>query len=288
MAANSDSIIYSGAHGWRAESSSARMTTDTVFRLSGLMRPIVAVAALRVVDSGAMDLNSGMDELLPDRTAVVPRSRGGLRPTVGVDEDPPTVREIISRVADARGAVSSGEIAALARAIECRSGYRLEDYVRHQVLEPLEMTDTHFAAPASLWHRMAAIQHPVGPGVFQSISRLTVDPYALGSNRSALYSTPLDSMKFMRALLREDARLLSARSYQELAAIQGPPVSSRCVLNYFGAFNTYVWIDRASETTGLLYTQLFPHNHPKTMALFAEFQAMVLADNSWPDTTGAA
>jgi CubicO group peptidase (beta-lactamase class C family) len=262
MAANSESLIYSGAHGRRAESRSARMTTDTVFRLSSLVRPIIAVAALRAVDSGAMFLNSRMAAS--------------------------TIRERILRIADAREPVSNREIVALTHAIERGSGYRLEDYVHRQIFDPLGMTDTHFAAPASLWRRMADIQHPVAPGTFQSISRITVDPYALGSCRSALYSTPLDSMKFMRALLRADTRLLSARSHQELAAIQRPYVSPTHPLTYVGAFNTHVWIDKASETTGLLYTQLFPHNHPKITALFAEFQTMVLADSRWPHTTGAA
>jgi CubicO group peptidase (beta-lactamase class C family) len=287
VAANSDSVIYSGAHGWRTRSRAARMTTDTVFRSSSLVRPIIAVAALQLVESGAMDMDDRVDELLPELRRSAFRSRKLVDCTQVARPGAPTIRQMIVRISDARKTVDHGELAALRELIERSSGRRLEDYMRRRILEPLGMTDTHFAAPASLRRRMADIQHAVAPGAFQSISRITVDPYALGSSRTALYSTPLDSMKFMTAVLREDSRLLSVHGHRELAAGQAPR-SSRDALTYLGVFNTHLWIDKSSDTAGLLYTQLFPHNDPRVMALFDAFQTLVLAENGRPRTSGAA
>jgi methyl acetate hydrolase len=289
MAANGDRVVYSGAHGRRGGIGSARMTNDTLFQSSSLIRPIIAVAAMQVVDSGVVDLDSRIDELFPEVRRGASRSRkrpGRTPPTRGA---PPTMRQLILRVVDARETVSSSELATLCQVIERSSGRQLEAYVRRGILEPLEMIDTDFALAASLWWRMADVRHAVAPGTFQSISRITVDPYALGSSRSALYSTPLDSMKFMHALLRKDTLLLSDRSHRELAAMQGPHACARhAPTTYLGAFNTHVWIDRGSETAGLLYMQLFPHNHPKITALFTEFHAMVLSRSGRRPTVGAA
>jgi CubicO group peptidase (beta-lactamase class C family) len=264
------------------------MTTDTVFRSSSLVRPIIAVAALQLVESGAMDMDKRIDELLPGLRRAVLRSGERLDRVHVARRSAPTIRQMIARIADARKTVDHGELAALREVIERSSGRRLEDYLRRRILGPLGMTDTHFTVPASLWCRMADIQHAVAPGAFQSISRITVDPYAFGSSRTALYSTPLDSMKFMRAVLREDNRLLSVDGHRELAAGQTPRSSSRDALTYLGVFNTHLWIDKSSDTAGLLYTQLFPHNHPRVTALFAAFQALVLDENGRPHTTGAA
>lgn len=82
MAANGDRVVYSGAHGRRAGIGSARMTNDTLFRSSSLIRPIIAVTAMQVVDSGAVDLDSRIDELFPEvgRGASRSRKRPGRAP----------------------------------------------------------------------------------------------------------------------------------------------------------------------------------------------------------------
>ena len=65
MATASGSSPYVGAFGARSTVNSSRMTPDTIFQVSALVRPIMAVAGLQLVDSGVLGLDEPLRTVIP-------------------------------------------------------------------------------------------------------------------------------------------------------------------------------------------------------------------------------
>ena len=83
---------YVGTHG----PDRARIGADTIFRISSMSKPVVAVAAMALVDDGTLDLDADVDDLLPelaDRRVLVDPF-GPLTDTVPAVR-PMTVRDVL-------------------------------------------------------------------------------------------------------------------------------------------------------------------------------------------------
>jgi CubicO group peptidase (beta-lactamase class C family) len=57
--------VYLEAFGWRDEASKAPMTTDTIFRIYSMTKPITTVAALMLVDDGKLKLDDPVAKYIP-------------------------------------------------------------------------------------------------------------------------------------------------------------------------------------------------------------------------------
>jgi CubicO group peptidase (beta-lactamase class C family) len=57
--------VYLEAFGWRDEAKKVPMTTDTIFQVYSMTKPITTVAALMLVDDGKMRLNDPVSKFLP-------------------------------------------------------------------------------------------------------------------------------------------------------------------------------------------------------------------------------
>src|SRR5215475_9693386 len=57
MAANDRAILYEGAFGPRCVGAPPRMTTDTVFRIASMVKPLTSVAAMQLVERGKLNLD---------------------------------------------------------------------------------------------------------------------------------------------------------------------------------------------------------------------------------------
>lgn len=276
MAVNSDGVVHSATHGRRCMTERGRMTTDTVFRVSSLMKPLATVAALQLVDSGELDLDDRLDTLLPELAEARPdagRGRTALRtrpPTV-------TLRSLLAHIADPNTLASDAEMAWTGRTVERITGVGLDAFVQDNVLTPLNMADTHFRLPATLWNRTAGVHSEVSPGVIRATAFGPSASTAHQPDQAVLYSTALDSLKLLSTLLRRDTRLLSGRAYQELTRIRPAVPESHEVVVYRGLFNSHCWVDRRSDTAGVLFTQLVPHGHRDVNVLFDAYHAAVRA-----------
>ena len=285
MAVNSDGVVHSATHGRRCMAERGRMTTDTVFRVSSLMKPLATVAALQLVDSGELDLDDRLDALLPEladggadraepghgRTAV--RSAARTRPSTV------TLRSLLSHIADPTTLASDAEMTWTGRTVERVTGVGLDAYVQDNVLTTLDMSDTHFRLPATLWNRTAGVHSEVAPGVIRSTSFGTSKPTAHQRDQAVLYSTAPDTVKLLASLLRRDTTLLSGRAYQELGRFRPVTPTTQDVVVYRGLFNSHCWVDRRSDTAGVLFTQLVPHGHREVNVLFEAYHAAVRAEH---------
>ena len=79
LAADRERVLYQGAFGMRGIGSPAHMTLDSVFNIASMTKPLTAVAALQLVERGALTL----DEPAGDRLAEL----GAARVLDGFDTD---------------------------------------------------------------------------------------------------------------------------------------------------------------------------------------------------------
>jgi CubicO group peptidase (beta-lactamase class C family) len=313
MASAGGRVTYSGGFGSCATGS---VTPDTEFALRAMARPVLAVAALRLVDAGLLRLDDPLDRVLPELA--------GLRRLTGFDaEHEPryrpargavTMRRLLSHTSGLLAGTVPGagtvafepgtrwlynaDLRPLGRVIERVAGRPLADWVRAEVFEPLGMRQTGFDASGAR-----------GAG---------------GADGMGFYSTPRDYFEFAGALLRGEPALLSRQSgdllrRNQIGSLTAPrvlglsPVRMPSEINFYpevrlypaaarkwslgfmltvepvpggpdagsltcaGGRGTYCWLDPATGVTGLLFARCAPGGPDRTEALFGEFQSSVYA-----------
>jgi CubicO group peptidase (beta-lactamase class C family) len=238
MAAGRGRPTYSAAFGNRSSANSSCMSEDTVFEVSALLRPVMAVAALHRVDAELVALDEPLRTLLPELAA----------PTVLLGFDPSgepvprpargeiTLRRLLNHTAGFTvgswwdGALAQDDLWSLpyragsvslladpgtrwlhcldtdliAMVIERVSGLTLDEYLRSAIFRELGMFDTGFEVPPRARARTA--------GGWSEPD----DAEGLLS----FYSTPRDFFEFLEALLWRDESLLSPPSFDLLRGDQ--------------------------------------------------------------------
>jgi CubicO group peptidase (beta-lactamase class C family) len=176
-----DGPIWIGGVGVRDRETRIPMEADTVFRVGSLSKAIIALAVMRLVDEGKLDVDRPLREILPDAGIVNPWEDVApvtlaqcLEHTAGfddvrfneifTDDERLPVREALrlnsrSRVVrwrpGTRHGYSNVGYTLAARAIEVASGEPFDVYVRREILAPLGIFDADFARTTVLASRMA-------------------------------------------------------------------------------------------------------------------------------------
>ena len=161
-----------------ADRNGAPVTTETLFNVASLSKPVTALGVLRLAAAGAIDLHAPLASQL--RGWTLPASEfdengstvlrvlahsGGLSlagwPGYGPDADLPTLSDVLDGTDEREGVVieyrpgtearySGGGYAVLQMLIEEASGERYQDYMRRSVLRPLGMSWATFEDPLRL------------------------------------------------------------------------------------------------------------------------------------------
>jgi methyl acetate hydrolase len=202
-AADADGTIYEDAFGRRSLGGTARMTTDTVFRIASMTKAITGAAAMQMVEQGKLALDQPAGEILPflanpqvllgfdgKGSPILRAARGTvtlrnlLTHTAGFVYD--TWNEDMNRFYVETGlpAARTGKLAALSaplgydpgerweyginidmagRMVEVASGLNLETYLRRFIFDPLGMPDTGFVLRPE-WEDRLATMHSRGEG----------------------------------------------------------------------------------------------------------------------------
>ncbi|MFT3694883.1 MAG: serine hydrolase domain-containing protein [Kofleriaceae bacterium] len=180
---------YVGGIGERDRDSHAPMTGDTAFRVGSLSKSIVALAVMRLVDQGKLDVDRPLRELVPDLEIDNPWEAEApvtlaqcLEHTAGFDdfrfneiyaatEDLP-LRDALainprSRVIrwkpGTRSSYSNVGYSVAARAVEVASGEPFDVYIQREILAPLGITDADFQRSGDLSARLATGYMETGP-----------------------------------------------------------------------------------------------------------------------------
>jgi CubicO group peptidase (beta-lactamase class C family) len=239
---NAEGVIAEIAAGKRAQGSDVAMTTDTVFWLASMTKPVVSAAAMQLVERGELVIDAPIAPVLPELAAPAvlegfddhgrPRLRPARRPitlrhllthTSGFAYDFGNA-DILRYVRDKklpRGA--SGQLAALdlplvfdpgerweygistdwlGRAVEAASGERLDAYIAENITGPLGMNDTGFGLDANRAARVAGMHSRGADGTLAVIPFAPPPAPEFHAGGHGLYATPRDYLRFTRALLR--------------------------------------------------------------------------------------
>lgn len=81
--------VYRGIYGWRDRENKIPMTYNTWFRLASMTKPIVAVATLRLIDQGKINLDDPITKWIPD---FKPKTADGKTPAI-------TIRNLLTHTA---------------------------------------------------------------------------------------------------------------------------------------------------------------------------------------------
>ena len=192
LIANSEGVLFTHASGYRDSENGQMMRPDSIFAIASMTKLITTIAALQLVEAGLIELDSGLDQYLPE--TINPKIIRGF----DKDDDPifvdaarsPTVRELITHTsgyvysiwnemalsAQAKGVTSplgGGKESIVAPLyfepgskweygvgidwlgvmVEEVSGKRLMDFFEEKIFLPLRMEDTFFEFPSEKMDR---------------------------------------------------------------------------------------------------------------------------------------
>ncbi|CDZ37936.1 beta-lactamase family protein [Neorhizobium galegae] len=178
MVARDGEIVYRRAAGFADREAGLKTSEDTIFRLASITKPIVTIAAMRLVEQGRIGLDDPVTKWLPDFR---PRLEDGFEPVIlirhllthtsglsycferddgpyvragvsdGVDQPGLSLEENLRRIASVpllfapgTGWQYSVSMDVLGGVIEAETGKRLGEAVAQLVMRPLGLSDTGF------------------------------------------------------------------------------------------------------------------------------------------------
>ncbi|MCH8813025.1 MAG: beta-lactamase family protein [Gemmatimonadetes bacterium] len=202
LVARKGEVVHLKAQGHRYIEGGDRMSTDDIFVIMSMTKPIVSTALMMLFEEGYFLLDDPISKYMPEFAdkEVVLEVDGGIqrvqadRPitfrhvlthTAGVDP----ARNLLSekeRETPRGGATLEERLVAqgsfplafhpgdewrygsstnyVALLVERISGQSLDVFLRERIFEPLGMVDTHYNVPASKVDRVTAVYSPSGPG----------------------------------------------------------------------------------------------------------------------------
>ena len=260
-AASSEQVIYEGAAGARDVSTGDPMTVDTIVQIASLTKAVTSVAVMQLVEAGNVQLDDPAAEYLP-RIADVRVMEGfdsEDQPILRPPESDVTIRQLLTHTSGyvyefwypvAARNVQLGHVPSIVAGgdgfidtpiyfdpgtswyygistdvlgllIEAVTGQSLGDYFQERIFEPLKMRDSSFAVPDDKAGRLATVHAKTAGGHLSPLpGAMRTDDFESGGG--GLYSTALDYVRFMRAILNggelDGVRILSADSVELMAS----------------------------------------------------------------------
>ena len=98
LVANSDDVLFSHASGFRDVEKRQSMRTDSIFAIASMTKLITTIAILQLVESEQVNLDSGLDQYLPDTAnpRILQGFDGEENPIFINASRSPTIRELIT------------------------------------------------------------------------------------------------------------------------------------------------------------------------------------------------
>jgi methyl acetate hydrolase len=191
-----DRVLYQGAFGVADVATGRPLTTDALFRIASMTKPVTSVALMQLVEQGRIGLDDPAEKYLPELAGLkvlesYDAATGDykLRPPAR----PPTVKHFLTHTSGLAYAFTSAIWRDLkprpgdtfpfggpllfdpgerwhystsadvsGRLVEVVSGQKLEDYFREHIFAPLKMNDTSYNVPEAKGPRLVAQQQRDG------------------------------------------------------------------------------------------------------------------------------
>jgi CubicO group peptidase (beta-lactamase class C family) len=241
LVARDGKVVHLSALGHRYVEGGEPMSTDAIFVIMSMTKPIVSTALMMLWEEGYFLLDDPISRYLPEyaNMQVLEGSEGGSRRvpaarpitfrhvlthTAGVD--PPRAalteeeqerlvrRSTLEETLVARASLplefhpgerwdygSSTDFVALL--VERISGQRIDRFLEERIFRPLGMVDTHYNVPPEKADRIAAVYSPTGPGNTIELRRppRAPEPTTYFGGVAGLSSTAADYFRFAQMIL---------------------------------------------------------------------------------------
>jgi methyl acetate hydrolase len=257
MATDRRGVIYSGAAGVASGRPARPMTTDAIFRIASMTKPVTSVALLQLVDEKkigiddpvskyfqefahlsvitSLDANTGGYTVKPASRPVTVRHLLTHTSGLGYGFTSPVVRDFKPRNGDTfavgpllfePGAdwIYGTSTDWVGRIVESVSGKDLDTYFRERIFGPLGMRDTHFNVPEAAWPRLVSVWRRHANGTLGEPPSVPPQRVTRFNGGGGLSSTAGDYIRFLQMLLNggqlDGARILSAASVQLMSVNQ--------------------------------------------------------------------
>ncbi len=244
-AADDRGVIYEGAFGQLAIDSSTNMPLDALFWLASMTKPITAVAALQLVESNRLQLDSALADIIPELsfTKVLEGFSESGDPRLRDPKQPITLRHLLTHTSGFTYDMWNADMVRymerehipgitecknetlktplvfdpgdrweyginfdwIGKVVEAVSGLRLNDYLKRYVFDPLKMNDTGFLIPGGARPRLAAMHQRMADNRLVRIDFEIPQQPEFFMGGGGLYGTAADYLKFTQMLLHGGA-----------------------------------------------------------------------------------
>jgi CubicO group peptidase (beta-lactamase class C family) len=314
LVARSGQILRHEACGLRDIENGLPFTTNTLCWIASITKPVTVAAAMTLVDAGKLALDDPVEKYLPefgeqkDTNGVhhIFTIRHLMSHTSGLVPNPPTRRsgwpiggplddewlqqklpEIVLTIArsqlrfkpGSKFEYSNSALFVLGRVIELVSGKPYAAYVQEKILQPLGMTDTYYAPPASEAGRVAVI-YARRDGQRETVFRLNPAVKVVNTAPDGgLFSYPAQLVPFLQLFLDNNGRVLSRWAVAEMLKEQTPGWGLGWSLPeglflHEGSSGTLAWADPKTGVIGILFLQYRDRNESDAR-LRSEFRRAV-------------
>jgi CubicO group peptidase (beta-lactamase class C family) len=295
LVARGGKVLRHEAYGLSDIESQVRFSTNTLCWIASITKPVTVAAAMTLVDAGKLALDDPVEKYLPefseqtDTNSVhqVITIRQLMSHTSGLVPNPPTRRsawpiggplddswleqklsDIVQTIAKSqlrfkpgtKFEYSNSALFVLGRVIEVVSGKAYAAYVKEKILEPLGMTDTHYAPPFAEAKRIAVI-YAQRNGKRETIFRFNPAVRIVNTAPDGgLFSYPAQLVPFLQMFLDNDGRVLSRRAVADMLTPQphgwglGWSLPDGLFLHE-GSSGTVAWADPKTGVIGILFLQ---------------------------------
>jgi methyl acetate hydrolase len=260
LAADDHDVVYAGAFGKRELGADADMSLDTLVWIASMTKAITSVAAMQLVERGALSLDESLLELAT--VQVLDGFDADFGPRLRAPRRPVTLRHLLTHTAGFVYDIWNADMLRYQQSqgipgiIECKnatlqlplafdpgdrwdygigidwvgklvervSGQLLEDYFREHIFGPLGMVDTGFVIGPQQRLRLAGMHRRQADGSLQPIQFEVPQQPEFYMGGGGLYSTGPDYLRFVRMLLGGgqlgEVRVLRADTVAEMGTNQ--------------------------------------------------------------------
>ena len=295
LVARSGTILRHEAYGLSDIENQIPFATNTLCWIASITKPVTVAAAMTLVDTRKLALDDPVEKYLPEFREQTDTNglhhlftiRHLMSHTSGLVPNPPTRRsgwpiggplddfwlqqklpEIVQTIArsqlrfkpGSKFEYSNSALFVLGRVLEVVSGEPYAAYVKEKILEPLRMTDTHYAPPPDEAKRVAVI-YARRDGKRERIFRFNPAVKIVNTAPDGgLFSYPGQLVPFLQMFLNNDGHVLSRRTVVEMLTAQpggwglGWSLPEGLFLHE-GSSGTVAWADPKTGVMGILFLQ---------------------------------
>jgi methyl acetate hydrolase len=237
-----DETTYQGAFGERGLGQGVPMTTDTVFYLASMTKPVTATAAMQLVEQGRLELDAPISRVVPDaaKLQVLDGWDAG-EPILRAPKREVTLRDLMTHTSGFAYALwdadlarymaeekvpdlATGEEAAfypplmfdpgerweygisidwIGKLVETVSGKSLGAYMQENIFGPLGMTSTGYRITPDMEARRATSHQREKDGTLMPTDWVSQQDPPSEMGGGGLYSSAGDYLRFIRMILND-------------------------------------------------------------------------------------